>query len=136
MKRKRGKKESEPVVDLTGLGDYVVRYLDELLAAGGRGARRLVRRVLRRGYVRLFGLRRDARGRTLMVDHLVVNGRGRIRHYGVHGVRGWDPTNPDLVQFRNARGEDMEWEEVGEVRVGPARREPRRVERWKRVKGG
>ncbi len=122
------------------LGDYVIRYLDEALELIGklRGLKekgktradvsvieelekklmKLAKRVLRGNQVSLVGLRKDNKGRTMLVDHLVINGRGRVRHYGIHGVRGWNLRNPDEVQFKNKRGEDVEYEEIGPHRGG------------------
>ncbi len=139
MKHKRLEGEAEKVSQAsTELGEYVVHYLDKALEAMRKGlvdkARRLARRFLRRGHASLMGVRRDKRGRALLVDHLVVNGKGRIRHYGIHGAKGWNPDNPDEVQFRNKRGEDMEWEEIGEVEK-EGRRWPERTRRWKKAGG-
>jgi len=65
----------------------------------------------------------------------VANGRGRVKHYGIHGVKGWSTESPEEVQFKNKRGEDLEYEEIGEVATKPARREIRRTRRWKRAGG-
>lgn len=119
------------------LGEYLVHYLDKALEALRKGlrekVRKLSRRFLRRGHASLMGVRRDKKGRSLLVDHLVVNGKGRIRHYGVHGARGWNPEQPSEVQFRNKRGEDMEWEEIGEIERRRGWREPAHTRRWKRA---
>ena len=136
--RRRRLEEEMERVSRTGaeLGEYLVHYLDKALEALRKGlrekARKLSRRFLRRGHASLVGVRRDRKGRSLLVDHLVVNGRGRIRHYGIHGVRGWNPENPDEVQFKNKKGEDLEWEEIGEVEK-EGRRWPERTRRWKRA---
>ena len=104
------------------LGEYIVKWLDEALEASRRGARaraeRLIRRILRRGQASMLGKRKDMAGKTVFTDHLVVNGKGRIRHYGIHGVRGWSPERPSEVQFKNKRGEDLEYEEIGPHRGG------------------
>ena len=121
------------------LGEYAVKWLDEALEALRRGAYRkaekLIRRILRHGQASMVGRRRDRSGGTVFVDHLVVNSRGRVRHYGVHGVKGWNPEKPEEVQFKNKRSEDMEWEEIGEVARKPARREIKHTRRWKRAGG-
>ena len=107
--------------------------MEALRRGAYRKAEKPIRRVLRRGQASMIGRRRDRNGKTVFVDHLVVNGRSRIRHYGVHGAKGWNPENPEEVQFKNKRDEDMEWEEIGEVVKKPARREIKHTQRWKRA---
>ncbi len=140
--RLRWRKKYEELLSIENaaqeLGEYLIHYIDRalgLLASGEhKRAKRLAKRALRRGHASLVGVRRDKKGLAQLADHLVVNGRGRIRHYGIHGARGWNPEHPDEVQFKNKQGEDLEWEEIGEVRVGPARSEPRRTRRWKKAR--
>lgn len=96
------------------LNDFIVEYLEKALRAAKRGekskARHYISKILRRGHASIIGKRRDKRGRTTLVHHIVVNGKGRVVHEGVHGVRDWEPGK---VQFKNKRGEDMEWEQRG-----------------------
>ncbi|ALL01949.1 hypothetical protein Pyrde_1906 [Pyrodictium delaneyi] len=140
VKHRRLEEEAEQVSRASAeLGEYVVKWLDEALDALRRGARKkaqkLIRRILRRGQASMLGKRRGRRGRTVFTDHLVVNSRGRVKHYGIHGVKGWNPESPEEVQFKNKRGEDLEYEEIGEVAVKPARRKIKRTQRWKRAGG-
>ena len=118
------------------LGEYIVKWLDEALEAlrkdNKEKAKRLIRRILRRGQVSMIGKRKDKEGKTVFTDHLVVNSKGRVRHYGIHGVKGWNPENLDEVQFKNKQGEDMEYEEIGPHRGG--RRKGKRKKR-KRKRG-
>ena len=138
--RLRWRKKYEALLSIENaaqeLGEYLIHYIDRalgLLASGEhKRAKRLAKRALRRGHASLVGVRRDKKGLAQLVDHLVVNGRGRIRHYGIHGARGWSPENPDQVQFKNKRGEDLEWEEIGEVEK-EGRLWPERTRRWKRA---
>ena len=117
------------------LGDFIVEYLEKALRAARRGegskARHYISKILRRGHASIVGKRRDRAGRTTLVHHLVVSGGGRVVHEGIHGVRDWEPGK---VQFKNKRGEDMEWEEIGEKPAGQARHKVVRTRRWKRVK--
>lgn len=140
--RLRWRKKYEELLSIENaaqeLGEYIVKWLDEALEASRRGAearaRRLIRRVLRRGHASMLGKRKDKAGKTVFTDHLVVNGRGRIRHYGIHGIQGWNPERPDEVQFKNKRGEDLEYEEIGPYKGGRRiRAKKRRGRGWKRA---
>jgi len=117
------------------LGDFFVEYLEKALKAAKQGktskAKHYIAKILRRGFASIIGKRRDKKGRTTLVHHIVVSGKGRIVHEGIHGARDWEPGK---VQFKNRKGEDLEWEEIGEKRLGQARRKIARTRRWKRVK--
>lgn len=46
-------------------------------------------------------LRTHRRGETLMVLHLVIDRKlHRVKHYGILGLKGWNPTEPSLIEFR------------------------------------
>ncbi len=139
MRHKRLEEEAERISRASAeLGEYVVKWLDEALDVLRRGARKkaqkLIRRVLRRGQASMLGKRKDRAGKTVFTDHLVVNGRGRVRHYGIHGVKGWNPERPEEVQFKNKRGEDLEYEEIGHHKGGKrVKRKKRRGRGWKKA---
>ncbi len=109
------------------LGDFFVEYLEKALRAARQGktskARHYISKILRRGFASIIGKRRDKKGRTTLVHHLVVSGRGRIVHEGIHGARDWEPGK---VQFKNRKGEDLEWEQRGP--------RGRRRRGWKKVR--
>jgi hypothetical protein len=51
------------------------------------------------GLPRYLGVRGSINGKVLIVDHIVVDSRGRIAHYGLHSVRGWNLQH--LTRFRS-----------------------------------
>ncbi|WP_131159366.1 hypothetical protein [Aeropyrum pernix] len=48
-------------------------------------------------------LRTHYKGETLMVLHLVIGRRANIKHYGILGLKGWNPSEPELTEFRIGR---------------------------------
>jgi len=122
---------------------YIIKYLEEALeilnkekltSEDKRKLKKLIKRVLRRAHASLIGLVKDRSNRTILVDHIVANKRGVIKHYGIHGLRGYDPSKPDEVQFRNKHGEPVEYEEYGEKIVRRKGRMYKRKARTRRVK--
>ncbi len=107
--------------------EYAVKYLDEVLHLMDKHWRCLsmqekqrvekkLRRLIRKAHASLIGIAKKG-GLTEFVDHLVVNKKGSIRHYGIHGVRGHRPDKPGEVQFKDKNGRPVEYEELGEIRV-------------------
>ncbi len=46
-------------------------------------------------------LRTHYKDDTLMVLHLVVDREmGKVKHYGVGGFKGWNPSAPGMIEFR------------------------------------
>ncbi len=146
MGRRSGKHRDIDIEVVKSDYQYIIRYLEEALeilsrrrltSRDKRRVKRLIRRVVRRAHASLIGLVRDSvKDKTVMVNHLVVDKKGRIRHYGIHGLRGHSLEKPDQVQFMNKYGEPVEYEEIGEVRDKrhPARKRVKRTRRIKKTK--
>ncbi len=50
----------------------------------------------------------------MFLDHMVVNKKSEIVHYGIHGIRDWEKGK---VQFKTRDNKDVEWEEIGEKKT-------------------
>ncbi len=143
MRKYRG--ERDDLVLLRENLEYIIKYLDEALKILGkdrlssedrRKLKKLIKRVMRKAHISLIGLVKNSKGRTILVDHLVIDKKGTTKHYGIHGLRGHNPMEPEQVQFRDKYGKPVEYEEIGEVRSRkrPARKYVKRTRRVKKSK--
>jgi|GEM_PF-5526392 len=103
---------------------YIAKYVEEALEIlrkprlscdDKKKLKKLVKRIFRRAHASLIGLVKNSSGKTIMVDHLVVDKKGIIKHYGIHGLRGHNPRKPEQVQFKNKHGKPVEYEEIGTI---------------------
>jgi len=124
---------------------YIVKYVEEALEIlrkprlscdDKKELKKLVKRIFRKAHASLIGLVKNSSGKTIIVDHLVVDKKGVIKHYGIHGLRGHNPREPEQVQFKDKHGKPIEYEEIGEVRSRkrPARKYVKRTRRIKKSK--
>lgn len=97
---------------LSGVEGILVSSVDEVSVAKLRKAmsRRTVKPLLG-GLGDLSLILRTHRGReTVMVLHLVIGRRlHTVKHYGILGLRGWNPADPSLIKF-SIRGRAMEFD--------------------------
>ncbi len=87
-----------------------LKHLEEIARSMEELGAYVVDVSIKRGAASLFGKRKNANGKTVYTNHLVVNGKARIIHHGIHGVRGWENNK---VQFKTRNGADTEFEEIG-----------------------